>query len=96
MPTYEYVCEECGYEFQKFQKMSEEHLKCCPECGKEKLKRKIGTGAGIIFKGSGFYCTDYAHNGASPSKEQKSGSDKEKPAACSPAHEHTCHCGCKH
>ncbi len=83
MPTYSYVCEECGCEFSKFQKMSDEHLKVCPECKKETLKRKIGTGAGIIFKGSGFYCTDYAHKNASPS------------GTCE--HAHTCgaDCGCK-
>ncbi len=83
MPTYSYVCEECGCEFSKFQKMSDEHLKVCPECKKETLKRKIGTGAGIIFKGSGFYCTDYSHKSASPS------------GTCE--HAHTCGaaCGCK-
>lgn len=92
MPTYEYVCSECGHAFQKFQKMTEEHLKTCPKCAKNSLKRKIGTGAGIIFKGSGFYCTDYAHNGASPSKMQSG----EQPASASPTHEHGCQCGCKH
>ena len=59
MPTYEYECESCGHEMEIFQKMSDAPLKVCPECGKEGLRRKIGTGAGIIFKGSGFYETDY-------------------------------------
>ena len=58
MPTYEYVCEYCGNKLEKFQGMSEEPLKRCPECGGH-LRRIIGTGAGIIFKGSGFYETDY-------------------------------------
>ena len=59
MPTYEYDCQSCGYEMEAFQSMTEEHLKKCPECGKDSLKRRIGMGAGIIFKGSGFYETDY-------------------------------------
>jgi putative FmdB family regulatory protein len=59
MPTYEYKCENCGHKLEAFQSMSEEPLKKCPKCSKNKLKRLIGTGAGIIFKGSGFYETDY-------------------------------------
>ena len=59
MPTYEYVCTSCGHEFEKFQNMTEAHLKKCPKCRKDTLKRKIGTGAGIIFTGAGFYCNDY-------------------------------------
>lgn len=59
MPTYEYVCEGCGHQFEKFQSIKAEPARQCPECGKRKLRRLIGSGAGIIFKGSGFYCTDY-------------------------------------
>lgn len=59
MPTYEYKCDNCGHFFEKFQMMSANPLKKCPQCGKMKLKRLIGTGSGIIFKGSGFYETDY-------------------------------------
>lgn len=59
MPTYEYRCEACGAELELFQSMSEAPKRKCPECGKQRLKRKIGSGAGIIFKGSGFYQTDY-------------------------------------
>lgn len=58
MPTYEYKCEECGHRFEAFQNMTDEPLEVCPECSGF-VKRLIGSGAGIIFKGSGFYCTDY-------------------------------------
>ena len=58
MPTYEYICLMCGHKFEKFQSMKEEKLKDCPKC-KGKVKRLIGAGAGTIFKGSGFYQTDY-------------------------------------
>lgn len=59
MPTYEYRCEACGHELELFQNISEAPKKRCPECKKQKLKRKIGGGAGFLFKGSGFYLTDY-------------------------------------
>jgi len=59
MPTYEYKCDACGYGFEKFQSMSAAPVKKCPQCGKNKVRRLIGTGAGLIFKGSGFYITDY-------------------------------------
>lgn len=59
MPTYEYVCDACGHEMEEFQSITAKPLKKCPECGKSKLRRLMGTGAGIIFKGSGFYETDY-------------------------------------
>lgn len=58
MPTYEYECVKCGHRFELFQKMSDAPLKTCPECHKA-LRRLIGTGSGIIFKGPGFYATDY-------------------------------------
>ncbi|MBN1522789.1 MAG: zinc ribbon domain-containing protein [Candidatus Aureabacteria bacterium] len=64
MPTYEYLCENCGHRFEKFQKMTDNPLKECPECGK-KVKRLIGTGMGFIFKGTGFYATDYRNSGFS-------------------------------
>jgi len=59
MPTYDYRCKDCGHEFELFQSMKDRPKRKCPECGKPKLERLIGTGAGIIFKGSGFYETDY-------------------------------------
>ncbi len=59
MPTYDYVCQSCGHKFEEFQSIKAAPLKKCPSCGRLKLNRLIGTGAGIIFKGSGFYATDY-------------------------------------
>lgn len=59
MPTYDYQCEACGHELEIFQGINEEPVKKCPECKKSKLKRQFGTGAAIVFKGSGFYQTDY-------------------------------------
>lgn len=59
MPTYDYECDACGHEFELFQQMSESVKKKCPECGKLKLRRLFGTGAAVVFKGSGFYETDY-------------------------------------
>ena len=61
MPTYDYVCEnlDCKYEFEHFQTMMSNHLSNCPECLQNTLKRLIGKGSAIIFKGQGFYCTDY-------------------------------------
>ncbi|MCB1097598.1 MAG: zinc ribbon domain-containing protein [Verrucomicrobiae bacterium] len=75
MPTYDYVCEKCNHEFEFFQSMSDPRLTDCPVegCGGH-VKRKIGTGAGIIFKGSGFYETDYR------SESYKSGAKKESDA----------------
>jgi len=77
MPTYEYACQKCGHEFEKFQSIKDEPLKRCPEC-KGKVNRKIGTGAGLIFKGSGFYITDYR------SENYKKAAQAEKPAAETP------------
>jgi putative FmdB family regulatory protein len=59
MPTYEYRCKDCNHLFETLQTMSAPHLTTCPKCHKETLKRLIGTGGGILFKGSGFYQTDY-------------------------------------
>ena len=59
MPTYDYVCDGCGHAFELFQSMTDPVKKTCPECGKKKLRRLIGAGGAIVFKGSGFYKTDY-------------------------------------
>lgn len=91
MPTYQYQCTECGHELETFQSMREEPLKECPECDLPGLQRLISGGAGIIFKGSGFYETDYkrsggkqegeANNGgASPNGESDKGKTAQPPA----------------
>jgi len=79
MPTYEYQCDACEHNFDEFQSMSEEPLKKCPKCGKKKLRRVYGGGAAILFKGSGFYETDYRSE--SYKKAAKADADAAKPAA---------------
>ncbi len=59
MPTYDYICDDCGHEFEAYEPITADPRKDCPECHKETLRRKIGPGAAILFKGSGFYQTDY-------------------------------------
>jgi len=59
MPTYDYVCDGCGHAFELFQSMTDAVKKTCPKCKKKKLRRLIGAGGAIMFKGSGFYKTDY-------------------------------------
>ena len=59
MPTYDYVCDACGHAYELFQSMIDNVKKTCPKCGKKKLRRLIGAGSAIMFKGSGFYKTDY-------------------------------------
>ncbi len=94
MPTYDYRCNACDYEFELFQSMSARVKKKCPECGKMSLERLIGTGAAVMFKGSGFYETDYRSDSykksaeadkksAEPKSESKSDAKKadSKPAA---------------
>ncbi len=81
MPTYEYRCGECGHEMETFQSITAKALRECPECSKNGLKRLIGTGAGFIFKGSGFYETDYRSESYKKGAESaKKASDKKSEA----------------
>lgn len=70
MPTYEYLCENCRYKFESFQSMSSEPIKICPKCGLSTVTRLISGGTGLIFKGSGFYITDYSKKNNSTSTAQ--------------------------
>ena len=86
MPTYDYHCDACSHDFEEFQSFSEPLLTKCPKCGKKKLRRLFGTGAGVIFKGSGFYETDYrsdSYKEAAKADTDKSSakSDDKRPAA---------------
>jgi len=78
MPTYEYVCNNCQHEFEQFQSMKARPIRKCPECGKLSLQRLIGAGAGIIFKGSGFYQTDYRSEGYKKAAESEKKTSTEK------------------
>lgn len=73
MPTYDYKCEKCSHVFEVFQLMKAVRVKACPECG-GKVERLIGSGSGIIFKGSGFYATDYKKKGKKAGKDDTSAS----------------------
>jgi len=77
MPTYDYVCDRCNHEFEQFQSITAEPVRKCPSCGKNALRRRIGPGGGIIFRGNGFYQTDYR------SESYKKAAEAEKPAASS-------------
>ena len=91
MPTYEYECQACGHAFEELQSMTDAKLTQCPKCHKKKLARLIGGGSGMIFKGSGFYETDYKKKTA-PSADKK---DSPKPASSpSPTTAGSCGGGC--
>ncbi|HBO97986.1 MAG TPA: FmdB family transcriptional regulator [Candidatus Omnitrophica bacterium] len=85
MPTYQYECGACGHGFEALQSMADKKLKKCPKCGKPKLHRLIGTGSGIIFRGTGFYETDYKRKSdpkAAKADSRPSASAKESSACC--------------
>ena len=79
MPTYDYRCNACNHEFELFQSMSSGVKKKCPECGKMALERLIGTGAAVMFKGSGFYETDYRSDSYKKSAEVDKKASEAKP-----------------
>ncbi|MDD3180617.1 MAG: zinc ribbon domain-containing protein [Opitutaceae bacterium] len=83
MPTYEYACTKCGHKLEVFQSMKAEPLRKCPECGRLALKRMIGPGSGVIFKGAGFYVNDYKKHG-SGNKTRSSHKAKSPDAASKP------------
>ncbi len=78
MPTYDYECRACGHHFEHFQSMTSKKLRKCPECEQRKLIRLVGSGAGLIFRGSGFYETDYKRSGSSPDKSESKSSESTK------------------
>ncbi len=94
MPTYQYECSACHHHMEAFQSMMEKRLSKCPQCGKNKLERLIGSGTGIIFKGKGFYETDYKKKDAPKPSESKSTKEavtpKNAPGPCGS------NCGCHH
>jgi putative FmdB family regulatory protein len=100
MPTYDYVCDACQHQFEAFHSIKAEPLQKCPECGRKKLRRLIGPGAAIVFKGSGFYQTDYRSesykkaaaaekNAATPAKSDGKGETKSETKSETKAKEKT-------
>ncbi|MBN1893000.1 zinc ribbon domain-containing protein [bacterium] len=88
MPTYEYECKSCGHQFERFQKITAKPVRKCPKCGRP-VRKLISTGGGLIFKGSGFYITDYARKGRKSEGEKKAseGEKKTSDPAVKPASE---------
>jgi putative FmdB family regulatory protein len=87
MPTYEYACQACGHQFERFESITAKPNKSCEKCGKKKAERQISVGGGFLFKGSGFYITDYKKSGG--------GSSDSKPAAKADT-SHSCTGACAH
>lgn len=83
MPTYEYACSACGHKFEEFQSIKAEPIKKCPACGKNKVQRLISSGAGFIFKGSGFYITDYRSDSYKAAARADSSASAASPGASS-------------
>ena len=84
MPTYEYECSECGHNFEEFQSITAPPISLCPHCSGRKVRRLIGSGSGVIFKGSGFYQTDYrsdSYKQSVKSEKEQAGSGKSSDSA---------------
>ncbi|MGE5279417.1 MAG: FmdB family zinc ribbon protein [Deltaproteobacteria bacterium] len=82
MPTYEYECRACGHRFEMMQSMTAAPIKTCPKCSKKKVVRLIGAGGGLIFKGAGFYATDYRKGPAPTTSACPAAGDKPGCAGC--------------
>ena len=80
MPTYDYTCKACGNEFERFESITAAPNKACPKCGKKKAERQISAGGGFIFKGTGFYLTDYKKGGAAAVKTDDKPAEKKESA----------------
>jgi putative FmdB family regulatory protein len=78
MPTYEYLCRACGHVFERFQKINDPPVKVCPECGEKAVEKQISAGAGLLFKGPGFYATDYRSPGPGTRPSKTDSESKEK------------------
>jgi putative FmdB family regulatory protein len=76
MPTYDYLCDSCGHKFEEMQSFKADPLKTCPSCSKDTLRRLFGTGAAVLFKGSGFYETDYRSESYKKAEKAESGATK--------------------
>ena len=85
MPTYDYECDACGHKFEKFHSMTAPSLKKCHKCAKLALRRLIGTGAGVIFKGSGFYQTDYRSDSYRQAAKKDSAASTTTSSAATPS-----------
>lgn len=80
MPTYEYVCRACRHEFERFQPITSSPVRTCPKCGRKRVERKIGIGAAVLFKGGGFYETDYRSESYRKTEEAEKKESEKKPA----------------
>lgn len=79
MPTYAYLCDSCGHGFERFQSITEKPVKDCPRCSKAKVRRLITGGAGVLFRGSGFYQTDYRSKGYQEAEKKEKAEKKNTP-----------------
>lgn len=83
MPTYEYACTSCGHAFERFESITAKPNKSCPQCKKKKAERQISAGGGLLFKGSGFYITDYKKSGSGGGTKTETKPAKSEPKTCS-------------
>jgi putative FmdB family regulatory protein len=94
MPTYEYACQACGHQFDRFESITAKPNKACEKCGRKKAERRISGGGGFLFKGTGFYVTDYKKSGGSAAKSCESGECKPAPVKADAGH--ACSGACAH